>query len=653
MNNFTFHTLRLIALSVPAVFCLTSCDTMDALVKKDAGASVIAKSSTEVPGRIEAVRQRDAEVERLVGEGEKALRGSDIDAAEQAYRALETLEPGNLRAAEGLRRVAAARRHAGLLEEARALIGTSDAGDDQAAKKLHEILLENPDHAVARELYQGMLAKQEAKREASQHKKLVYKNPVTLEFRDVSLKVIVEALARTTGINFIVDKDVDSGQKATLFVKSVSLEDALDLLVQTNQLQKKVLSETSVILYPNNPLKLREYQDLSIRTFFLEYADVKQVSGLLKSMLNVKQVQTDERLSMMVLKDTPEVLALAEKLIASQDLPEPEVMLELEVLEVQRSKLDDLGIKWPTHLELSVTDTPSGTTLATSGGVVTTVTAPPAPLTLRGLFHIRDTDIKVAPLSASINLNNALGDVNLLANPRIRVKSKEKAKILIGDRIPVITSNVTSTGVTSENIQYIDAGLKLEVEPAISQGGDVTIRLNLDVSSIGAQTTTKNGTTAYIIGTRSTSTLLRLRDGETQIMAGLISDEDRKDINKVPGLSDIPLLGRLFSNNANNKKKTEIVLSITPHVLRERKQPEAGLAEYWSGAEAQAGRNIRAPMTREGISALFGVPVAPPAPAATPPAARQPQGLTIPLPLGLGTPLENGPGSPAQPKEGE
>jgi general secretion pathway protein D len=191
------------------------------------------------------------------------------------------------------------------------------------------------------------------------------------------------------------------------------------------------------------------------------------------------------------------------------------------------------------------------------------------------------------------------------------------------------------------------------VEPTISQGGDVTIRLNLDVSSIGTPTTTKNGTTAYIIGTRSISTLLRLKDGETQILAGLINDEDRKDISKLPGLSDIPLLGRLFSDNTNKKSKTEIVLSVTPHIMRDRKQPEAGLAEYWSGAEAQAGRNIRAPLTREGISAMFGVPVvAPPAPAA-PPAATRPQGLTMPLPPGFGTPLESGPGSPAQPKEGQ
>jgi general secretion pathway protein D len=627
LNNLIFLRLRLIALCVPVVFFLASCDTMDGLAKKNASASVTAKSSDEAQARMEAVRQRDAEVVRLVREGEKALKEENADAAEEAYRALENLEPGNLRAAEGLRRVAAARRHAELLEEARELMGSSDAGDDQAARKLHEILLENPGNVIAGELYQSLIAKQDAKQEAIRHKKLVYKNPVTLEFRDVSLKVIIEALARNTGINFIVDKDVASGQKATLFVKSVSLEDALDLLVQTNQLQKKVLSETSVIIYPNTPLKQREYQELSIRTFFLEYADVKQVSGLLKSMLNVKQIQTDERLSMIVLKDTPEVLALAEKLIASQDLPESEVMMELEVLDVQRTKLEELGINWPNNV---------------------TMTTGIDPLTLKQLININNSDIKVLPLSATIHLQKDLGDVNVLANPRIRVKSKEKAKIHIGDKVPVITSNVTSTGVTSENIQYIDTGLKLEVEPNISQAGDVTIRLSLDVSTLGAPTKTSNGTTAYVIGTRSTSTLLRLKDGETQILAGLISDADRKTMNKLPGLSSLPLLGRLFADDKNESQKTEIMLSITPHIVRERKQPEAGLVEYWSGTEAQTGGGNKAPMTREGISKMFGVPAAPPPPV-TPPAAKQPQGINIPLPPGMASGLESGPGSPAQP----
>lgn len=618
---------------MPALLALglTSCDTMDGFVKQEGSATAMARSSAEIEGHAEAIRQRDAEIYRLLRSGEGALGTGDLDAAEQAYRALESLDPGNLRAAEGMRKVEAYRRHVALLEQARPLLGQSEDDEQRAAALLREILVENPDNGEARSLYKAMLVKQEAKRIDSLRKRLVYKNPVTLEFRDVSLKVIIEALARGTGVNFILDKDVRSDQKATLFVKSVSIEDAVDMLVQSNQLQKKVLNEHSVIIYPNNANKQREYQDLVIRSFYLEYADPKTVASMLKSMLGLKLVQTDDRLPTIVIKDVPEVLLLAEKLIESQDLAEPEVMLELEVLELQRSRDLNLGVTWPTQLSV--------------------LTAEDAVLTLAALKQLGSADIGVTP-SPGVSFRGTDANINLLANPRIRVRNREKARIHIGDRVPIITSNVSSTGVISENVQYIDAGLKLEVEPTISLGGDVSIKLSLDVSSIGAATTTRSGSVVFQIGTRSTSTQLRLADGEMQILAGLISDEERKNVDKIPGLGDIPLIGRLFSNHGDEKTKTEIVLAVTPHIIRGRRAPEAALAEYWSGSESQAGRRFGSPETIKG-SPYFAAPKAQPAAPTRPPAEQggRPQGLNIPLPPGLASPLEDGPGTQAEPKE--
>lgn len=618
---------------MPALLALglTSCDTMDGFVKQEGSATAMARSSAEIEGHAEAIRQRDAEIYRLLRSGEGALGTGDLDAAEQAYRALESLDPGNLRAAEGMRKVEAYRRHVALLEQARPLLGQSEDDEQRAAALLREILVENPDNGEARSLYKALLAKQEAKRIDSLRKRLVYKNPVTLEFRDVSLKIIIEALARGTGINFILDKDVRSDQKATLFVKSVSIEDAVDMLVQSNQLQKKVLNEHSVIIYPNNANKQREYQDLVIRSFYLEYADPKTVASMLKSMLGLKMVQTDDRLPTIVIKDVPEVLLLAEKLIESQDLAEPEVMLELEVLELQRSRDLNLGVTWPTQLSV--------------------LTAEDAVLTLAALKRLDSSDIGVTP-SPGVSFRGTDANINLLANPRIRVRNREKARIHIGDRVPIITSNVSSTGVISENVQYIDAGLKLEVEPTISLGGDVSIKLSLDVSSIGAATTTRSGSVVFQIGTRSTSTQLRLADGEMQILAGLISDEERKNVDKIPGLGDIPLIGRLFSNHGDEKTKTEIVLAVTPHIIRGRRAPEAALAEYWSGSENQAGRRFGSPVPIKG-SPYFAAPKAQPALPMRPPAEQggRPQGLNIPLPPGLASPLEDGPGTLAEPTE--
>ena len=195
------------------------------------------------------------------------------------------------------------------------------------------------------------------------------------------------------------------------------------------------------------------------------------------------------------------------------------------------------------------------------------------------------------PLSATLNLRLEDGDTNVLASPRIRVRNREKAKIMIGSRVPVITNAVTpvSTGtpVITGSVQYLDVGLKLDVEPDIHLDNEVVIKVALDVSSIIKEVPNEqSGTLAYEIGTRNATTVLRLKDGETQILAGLISDEDRKTASKVPGLGQMPVLGRLFSSHKDNGTKTEIVLSITPRIVGSARLPDAREVEYWAGTES-------------------------------------------------------------------
>jgi general secretion pathway protein D len=206
-------------------------------------------------------------------------------------------------------------------------------------------------------------------------------------------------------------------------------------------------------------------------------------------------------------------------------------------------------------------------------------------LTIQLLKGIDGSDILVSP-TPTVNLRKDDGNVNLLANPRIRVKNKEKAKIHIGDKVPVITSNVTSTGVTSESVSYLDVGLKLDVEPQVHLDGGVAMKVGLEVSNIVQQVKTATGTLTYQLGSRNATTVLRLKDGETQVLAGLISDEDRASASKVPGLGDLPLLGRLFSSHRDEGNKTEIVLLITPRILRQVERPELAESEFLAGTEA-------------------------------------------------------------------
>jgi general secretion pathway protein D len=284
-------------------------------------------------------------------------------------------------------------------------------------------------------------------------------------------------------------------------------------------------------------------------------------------MLKAKDIFIDEKSNLLVIRDTPEVIHLAEKLIAMQDLNEPEVMLDVEVLEVQRSRLLAMGIQWPS--QMTFTPVPNSS----------------APV-LSDLKHLNSDRIGITLPSATVNLQHDLGDANILANPRIRVRDREKAKIMIGDKLPVSTSTTTATGVISESIQYLDVGIKLEVEPNISLNGDVAIKMGLEVSSVTNEVHTPGGSLAYQIGSRSASTVLSLKDGETQVLAGLINDQDRSNASRIPGLGDIPLLGRLFGTQSDNHQKTEIVLSITPHLIRNLHRPAASDSLFWSGTDS-------------------------------------------------------------------
>ncbi len=612
LNNQHFaRKLRQAALVTSMLTLLTGCN--DIWIKEEGANSI--KHDAGVEAKVAEINAKQAEINGLLADADSAFAKKEYAVAEQSYKQILIKEPNHLRAKDGLRRAALFSQHAEKIELAYQLI--DDDKLDQAAETLRHVLVENPANQQAAELYNQLNDRIEVKRIANMHQKLAYTTPVSLEFRDTQLKIIIEALAKGTGVNFTLDKDVKNNQRASLFVRNVTLESAIDMLVESNQLRKKIIDDNTVLIYPDTSRKVNQYQDLVIRSFYLEYADPVTVSNLLKNMLGIKNIQTDERLPMVMVKDVPEVMYLAEKLIKSQDVPEPEVMLDIQIMEIRRSVTENLGLNLPTQL---------------------TVLSSAENLTYKALKDLSHSEIGVSPNPNAIFDGQDTG-VNLLSNPRIRVKNKDKAQIHIGDRVPVITSNVSSNGVISDSVQYIDAGLKLDVEPVVSMSGDVNIKLKLDVSSIGENVTTQSGAVVPQLGTRSTTTQLRLKDGETQILAGLISDEERQTIDKVPGLGDLPGIGRFFSSQADETIKTELVMLITPHIIRSAKSPEAGLAEYWTGSNLNAGRAFSQPKrSREEISKLFKPGVAPSNNTAAPTQNQQevaPDSLNIELPPGL------------------
>lgn len=589
------------------------------------------KQPDEIRPRKEVHVTREQAAYELLADAERALREGRKEDAAAIYGRVLNIDPANPRALAGQQGLKRALEHNAQLSEAKALFAKGSLEAAQA--KLHQILLEQPEHAGAMALQDDIRRKQSAAtRNEPPRLKPPFDKPVTLELRDANIKMVFEALSRTTGINFILDKDIKPDTKATVYVKKARIEDAIEMVLATNGLQKKVLSETNALVFPSTAQKIKDYQDLMIRSFYLTNAKAKDVATLLKTMLKTKDVHVDERLNMLVVRDTPDVVRIAEKLVAANDMADPEVMLEMEVLEISRSRLQELGIQYPSQLAVA-----GATAGATS-------------ISLDALRHLSSSAVNLSPLPA-VNFKKTAGDVNLLANPRIRVRNNDKAKVQVGDKVPVITTTATAGVGSSETVQYVDVGLKLEVEPRVALDNYVNIKVALEVSSLGEKTKLTNGSIVYQIGTRNASTLLRLRDGETQVLAGLISDDERKSANRLPGLGDIPLLGRLFSTQTDSKNKTEIVLAITPRILSNILRPEAEVAEYWSGTESSISDRPQIVVPAGSSVAVRDLRQRPvPAPAAVPPqekATAEPAN-DVPTPAPT-APTEMVPGIEAEP----
>ncbi|WP_374581722.1 cohesin domain-containing protein [Pseudoduganella sp.] len=521
------------------------------------------------------IRAKEESIETLFGAAQLALGDNDRKLAERNLRSILQFDRDNARALAGLERLELLARADSDAEAASAALKAGDTA--KAAEVVARALKAAPSHtgaqAVRREIDE--LQAKEVLLEPSLG--ALYKKPINLEFRDASIRMVFDALSRSTGINFIFDRDVKTDQRTTVFLKQTSLEDAINVILSTGQLEKKVLNSSSVLIYPNSASKLREYQDLVVRAFYLSNVEAKQAASLLKTVLKIKDPFVDDKYNMIVLREPPETVALAEKLIRLHDLEEPEVMLEVEVLEINRSRLLNAGIQWNSAFSV----TPTGVSKPTTGQGSTA----PATMTIHDLRNLTSEKLGITVPSATINLQKMDGDANLLANPRIRVRDREKAKVMIGDKVPVVTTTSTNNFVT-ENIQYLDVGLKLEVEPDIHLRDEIGLKISMEVSSLVSSVKTNNGSQAYQIGTRNFNSTLRLKDGETQVLAGLINDEDRMSANRVPLLGDLPILGRLFGSQNDNRQKTEIVLSITPHLIRNMQRKDPSLESFWSGTEA-------------------------------------------------------------------
>jgi general secretion pathway protein D len=570
--------------------------------------------------RSEYFRLREFAVAQWLVQADSLRAAVRLDAAAELYRRVLKYDAANARATQGLAQTEMDTRHRALLAEADKLVKAEKYRD--ARELLATVLAENPAQREARQLQRLIEEKTTKPAVALLQLRSSVTKPISLELKDVPLRTVFDVLSRAASLNFLFDKDVRADLRTTIVVRDAQVEDVIKLILATNQLEQKVLNETTALIYPNTPQKLREYQDLVVKTFYIANADVRQTANLIRTILKTRDIFIDEKLNLLVMKDTPNAIRLAEKLIAAQDIAEPEVMLEVEVLEIGYNRLLELGIRFPGSAAVSLV---GGATAAGAAGTPGTLTLPELRSRDQNLVRLTFTD----PLFL-FSLRQTDSRTNLLANPRIRVKNKEKAKIHIGDRVPVITTTAAvAGGFVSQSVSYLDVGLQLEVEPLIYLENDVGIKVGLEVSNITNTIPQPGGGLVYQIGTRKTSTVLRLQDGETQILAGLINDQDQRNASRVPGLGEFPVLGRLFSSTSDTVTKTEIVLLITPRLMRTIVRPDARTTEFAAGTEASSsGGPLGATSSPSSFAPIPQPPASlsvpsPAQPGATPPGSTQ------------------------------
>jgi general secretion pathway protein D len=515
---------------------------------------------------LQAARQRQLEltISVLANQAASARAGGRTDIARDFLARLEALAPSHPRTVSLRDELQRDARHERLLAQADQALAAGQF--DEAQATLREILIESPGLPAARALQQRIAERLPASHPSGTARGLSDK-PITLEFHDAPLRSVFESVGRTAGVNFVFDKDVRADNRVTVLLHDVTLDEALRVVLSTQQLDRKMLNATTMLIYPDTGPKQQEHQELVTRSFYLTNADTKQAQALIKTMAKTRDIFVDDRLNLIVVRDTPEVVQMIERLIASLDLPEPEVTLEVQVMEIGTNLLDALGLQWPDTVNFGVPNFAGNITPGDRRSLTASVINPALVATLNG----------------------SSGSTNLIANPKLRARNHEKAKVQIGERLPVFTSSAVANVGTTTAVSYIDTGLLLEVEPSVQLNNDVIIKVNLDVTNLIGQVTGPQGSIAYSVGTRNANTSLRLHDGETQILAGLINDEDTKAIQGIPGASDLPIIGRLFGVHTDTRKKTEIVLLITPRVVRNIGLPDAATLSGTGGSYANPG----------------------------------------------------------------
>ena len=408
--------------------------------------------------------------------------------------------------------------------------------------------------------------------------------PFNIKLGDVEMKTLFRFLQRQSGVKFLFDESFQS-KRITVDMENVRFKEAVEKILLQTKCFYKIIDEKTVIIVPNTPAKRREYDEQVMRTFFLSNADAEAVQKNITAITGIKTVSINTARNSLTLRDTKERVDLAAKLLQSLDKPRAEVLVDVEITEVNRSRLKKYGIELSQY-EVQETFAP-GVTPKSGESVL-----------VRGnrFRSINSSDFLFSVPSLAYKLLQEDGTSKIKAKPQLRIMDQEKAKISLGDKVPIPTTTFvpnygqsTSTSLNQNPItsyQLQEVGISIEISPRIHHDGWITLQLDFQFTFI---TDPGSATVPPSLGNRSVSTLIRLRDNETGLLAGLLRDQERNTMRGFPGLSQLPILKHLFSSNEEDVDQTDIILTLTPRIIRFPEIDENDLATYWVGTEENLG----------------------------------------------------------------
>ncbi len=475
--------------------------------------------------------------------------------------------------------------------------------------------------------------------------------PIVLRFKNETVKKIYDALSKASGINFLYDDRLDLSKSISIDIADVTFEQALGQLMTLNKHFFKIYDENTILIADDTPQKHKELDDLVIQTFYLSNADVKDVQVLLRTLLDARQIAQNDRLNAITIRDTPDRVAVAQKIIEANDKVKSELIIDVELLEINRTLLQNLGI------DLFGVGGGSGKSLnLTYGGG--------SSLPLNNLDLLRQSGSwLLGPVPGIVvNFLKTDADAHVIAKPQMRVSEGAKATVRIGDRIPIPTTTFNAAptvggtvGVPITSFTYQNVGINIDIEPRVHHNKEITLKAKVEISSLSGQVSAGGGLTQPIIGTREIETTIRLKDNETNLLAGLIREEERKSMSGLPWISNVPILRRLFGNTETNVQQTDIVLTLTPHILRVPDITEEDLLPLWIGTEQNIGLRGTSRQSAFGASPFEEEASAPPPPGIPDIPLEEAEPLAEPAPGAVIAPAAAGgsAGKPAEPAPGE